>query len=259
MRIIGGRDYYDSAAAYGVDPGIVFVRKPVTLTNGDVKRLSIGEVKRISIMLAKDSEEKWGSSVTDNGKLGSEYLHIRYHPVIFCGKLYTGVSIEFHRINDYQNVTQNFFWSQDKLDAFLEEKGWKLESRTLSYRNNRASLSLFEAFEFTGDALNALLELNVAVACCKSYSARDHLSNWREGRTGWIDENSNWIINGDMLKDVEFQRLFNPVDAFQQLAQWVGGALASYGPEIVEITDDKVKLAKHGMDNWSFRKHKLDK
>ena len=37
---------------------------------------------------------------------------------------------------------------------------------------------------------------------------------------------------------------------------WVGGTLSSLAPKTVEITDDKIKIAKHGMDHTSFRRPK---
>jgi hypothetical protein len=51
----------------------------------------------------------------------------------------------------------------------------------------------------------------------------------------------------------------DPFTLFQELSMFVGGVLPRNPNPMVEITDDKVKVAKHGFDKWSFRKHKDDK
>ncbi len=68
-----------------------------------------------------------------------------------------------------------------------------------------------------------------------------------------VDRQSAWTVNSDTLKDYDFVKVVDPVRAFQELSMWVGGVLPKPGNPMVQITDDKVKLAKHGMDATSFR------
>ena len=53
---------------------------------------------------------------------------------------------------------------------------------------------------------------------------------------------------------MNFQVVMNPFQAFQELSMHIGGVVASSGPKTIEITDPKIKIAKHGFDKHSFRK-----
>jgi len=67
-----------------------------------------------------------------------------------------------------------------------------------------------------------------------------------------------WLVNSSDLNQFGLQARTNAYQIFQNLSMWVGGVLPKNPNPMVEITDDKVKIAKHGMDRWSFRKHKDD-
>ena len=58
---------------------------------------------------------------------------------------------------------------------------------------------------------------------------------------------------GGPLDAVFGQLTQDAVTAFQELDMWMSGALGMPGAPMVEI-DDKYRMAKHGMDKWSFRK-----
>jgi hypothetical protein len=49
----------------------------------------------------------------------------------------------------------------------------------------------------------------------------------------------------------------DPFTLFQELSMFVGN-LPQPGPPMVQITDPDIKIAKHGFDKWSFRRHKDD-
>jgi hypothetical protein len=68
-------------------------------------------------------------------------------------------------------------------------------------------------------------------------------------RAGW-----GWLVNADVLKTVEFQKKVTAWEAMQELSMFVGGVLPKEGAPMVEITDQTVKIAKHGFDKYSFRK-----
>jgi hypothetical protein len=68
---------------------------------------------------------------------------------------------------------------------------------------------------------------------------------------------SVWHVNAPNLKDAQFAKVFDPYMAFQEIALWVGGILSGTENPIVQITDDLVKIEKHGFDKkLSFRKAK---
>jgi hypothetical protein len=70
-----------------------------------------------------------------------------------------------------------------------------------------------------------------------------------------VNGDSKWRINGDDLKDFHFYKVVDPFTLFQEISMWVGGILPGSANPMVQITDDTIKVAKHGFDpKWSFRK-----
>lgn len=260
MRIIGGNDYYDSAAAYGIDPGIVFVRHPFDLTKGDMNRL--GRYSTPSFYLReKVAETNWaGEQAYRMGTIGKKKVGVSVPYLFFCGKVYTGivVQVEEDRFSLNSKVTTYRFWKPEKFEAFLEENNWEVKAESWHFGEYQTTSlgGQFKIHTLEGDAFQCLLEKQITIATLtNNYPNRYN----KQGRVlNNLDDPSDWAANGDTLKELEFQKAIDPVTAFQEIAQWVGGTLASYGPNTVEITDDNVKIAKHGMDKWSFRK-KTDK
>jgi hypothetical protein len=257
MRIIGGKDYYDSAAAYGIDPGIVFVRKEFRLTNGDMDRIGRFIPQTFIIRPDTDEEDSWKTrSQWSQGNLAPGLKVQATLPiVIFCGKVYSGVFVTIiEGTGDHEVKTEHRFWNAEKFDAFLKERGWRTSSSFQYGEHGYSKLEdKFAAFELKGDALQCLLEKKIVCVTFKETSFVFNRLLYRD-RAGWLEQESDYVANSDNLKDWDFQKAFDPVSAFQEISQWVGGTLASYGPDIIEIKDDSIKLAKHGMDKWSFRK-----
>lgn len=255
MRIIGGKDYYDGAAAYGIDPGIVFVRKEFRLTNGEMD--SIGRYVTGNFFLRPISEElTWNNRQKYvSGQMSHDVKIVVHNPIlVFCGKIYSGI---FVTINEgrfpNETKTEHRFWNSEKFDAFLEQQGWQVESQYgyLEKGQNRLD-SIFAVKELTGEPLQALMAKQIVTITPKEKPLlqRDYIYR---GTSGWKDQDSDYVANADTLKDWDFQKAVDPVTAFQEISQWVGGTLASHGPNIIEIQDDVVKAHKAGFDKWSFR------
>ena len=68
----------------------------------------------------------------------------------------------------------------------------------------------------------------------------------------------NSAENGKSLKDYGFPKAIDPYTLFQEISMFVGGVIPRNPNPMVEITDDTVKLAKHGFDKWTFRRHRDD-
>jgi hypothetical protein len=260
MRIIGGKDYYDSASAYGIDPGIVFVRHEIRLTNADMDR--IGRYVASPFFIRPDTDEDQSfkaGSLYRQGFLTPDLRVQLYSPIIiFCGKIYSGIFVTVIEGREPNEVkTEYRFWNEEKFNNFLAERGWRLE--TMTYYGHYGYQKLderFAAINVKGDALKCLLEKRIVCVTYKEPQLALAPLVYRSNR-GIQNEESDWVANSDSLKDWDFQKVFDPVSAFQEIAQWVGGTLASYGPEIVEIKDDLVKAHKAGFDTkTSFRRPK---
>lgn len=257
MRIIGGKDYYDSAAAYGIDPGIIYVRKEMRLTNGDIDQ--IGRYVGAGFFIRPDNSEeltfktkyRWEQGNFEDGLKVQTSSPI----LIFCGKVYSGVFVTVTEGTGLHKVSTEYrFWKADKFDEFLKDRGWRLA--TGEYYSERGYTRLkekFFTFELKDDALKFIMERQIVSVTPKQLSLNLNRPHYRS-LEGWHLQDSDYVANSDNLKDWDFQKAFDPVSAFQEISQWVGGTLSSYGPNIVEITDDKIKLAKHGFDHWTFRK-----
>lgn len=261
MRIIGGKDYYDSAIAYGIDPGVVFVRESRHLTNGQMDK--IGRYSGISLSLThKDdagrmpyygSKRRVSTSMYDSYRqIDGVYYKLIEHTVIFCGKLYQGVEIQEHK--SFTPATVSFFWSLDKLKKWAEARDLVVGTATPYWNRKNDNSDPFRVITVSESSVLALIEYNVSIAI--DTGQRD--SSVSRGRTGWAEADSGWVANMTGLSNIGFQSALDPYTAFQELSMWVGGTLATNGPNTVTITDDKVKIAKHGFDKTSFRKGKQD-
>ena len=60
------------------------------------------------------------------------------------------------------------------------------------------------------------------------------------------------VVYNANLKDVEFYRLFDPFQTYQEISMWLGNQAEPRKP-IPEMSDD-IKAFQHGYDKWSFRK-----
>lgn len=257
MRIIGGKDYYDGAAAYGIDPGIVFVRKEVRLTNADMDRIGRYTSQAWGIRPDTDEELTYKTRYQyDTGNFGTGLKVQATAPIlIFCGRVYSGVFVTVTEGTGVHEVkTEYRFWNAEKFDTFLKDHGWRTSSSLYYGEHGFTKLEeKFASHELKDDALQCVLEKQIVCVTPKQLPLDLNRPYYRS-RAGWLEQPSDYVANTDTLKDWDFQKAFDPVSAFQEISQWVGGALASHGPSIVQIQDDDVKLAKHGMDKWSFRK-----
>ena len=275
MRIIGGHDYYDSGLAYGQDESLVFLR------NGDRRETDarMHEVyhlphARLGARFVDVNERNslWEAPGA-RGRLKDfeikrERVTIRFAfdtaTVVLCGKLYRGLRVKMSEAyGSPRDLGRRWMWNADAVRAFAAENGLELDEGRhrsemqwvgKSTRRQQAEvheLTLGEWFEpvpLAGKAMDALVRERVTIA----FLAPDLYPP--RGDDG---EHLSWRIDQDGLRDIEFAKAVDPYTAFQEISMWKGGVLPSDGPQTVEITDDKVKIAKHGFHHpTSFRRAK---
>lgn len=66
------------------------------------------------------------------------------------------------------------------------------------------------------------------------------------------DENERFVLNRE-LKNLDFQRIMPPYQAYQEIDMWVSGVLPQPDRPMLTVSDE-VKIHKRGFDKWSFRK-----
>src|ERR1043166_791817 len=248
--MVGGKDYYDHGLAYGLDPGIVYVRTGRLVRQDDWRKRG-GPYPTGGAPAAQPAARGGAETKGTNhsglspgvlhgappGKNGGNWKHRLYW-------------------------TSETFWDANSLGRYLAKCGMTLNATTrqgqtpLSRLSNKHSddnrYRPFARYKLTGPALDVVMEDRVAVATLteddiaefedRSYSAARRV------------QDHQWRVDDDTLKDVQFGKVLDPVRAFQELSMWVGGVLPRPGPPMVQITDPKVLLAKAGMDKTSFRK-----
>lgn len=262
MRIIGGKDYYDGAVAYGIDPGVVFVRDSHPISNGNMEKIGTPLSTHVKIIHKKDhiaNKPQWAVSGFGNSyyggsrsKFGNGYYHVEDLPIIFCGKKYSGL-----RIVETIGLKSEefFFWTANKLIKWCDDREFHCDFSLPYWAQDKSNSDPFQAMDVRGDQLQALIDLRLSIVVRRENGFSTRYNG--KDRIEWLGKDSGWFGNCDGLNNLHFQSIVDPYTAFQELSMWVGGTLSSTnGPNTVTITDDKVKIAKHGFDQASFRKPK---
>lgn len=237
MYIIAKRkDYYDGVAGTtGIDKTIVYERLTQEYENADIP------------VLFERQRGYWGLSRSNNPFHEINYHGLKkefrklwdeqaYFIVGFCGKLYIGWKI-YRVINAEEEVSTEYTYDNDHMMELLEEKSW---------RGN-----LVDAIKYVQsyDAMQMFRDLNSPVFVYDSDYGRTHYMRRRNN-----GHKSKFIMN-PLLKDYQFYKIFDAVQAFQEVQMFMGGVLGRGEKDIV-VVEDKYKIAQHGFDKFSFRKDK---
>lgn len=224
------KDFYDGVAGtFGIDKTIVYNRE-----KNEIEFKSTPAIFHDSI----NKSPLWN--------LGSFYLkkehRLKYelygHFIVgFCGKLYIGWKL-YSKNNknyySYNDIITKITYNNNYIKTILEPKSWYgMLDDDIRYVLNYNPIQIFRDF-------------NTPVFICDyDYNRTDFTSYYNR-------RNPKFFIN-PVLKDYKFYRVFNAVQAFQEISMFIGGVLGSKEKEIIEIAD-KYKIAQHGFDKWSFRK-----
>lgn len=243
MRIIGGRDYYDSALAYGHDEHVTYVRGREELAVPEAEALGI-EPAEIAIRLVPAGGTRQEhlyhpahgvfSEVTVRG------VHYQQNAttVIACGTRYQGVRVTRWSADPSRGEV-SYFWNRARLEAWLAENRLGLEPR----RHSADLDAWFQPARLPDDVQAAIIGRRWTIL------VHDPPGSWYGPATVL------WRVDQPVLNEVQFYRVVPPNEMFQEIEMWIGGRLAAAGPPMLEISDE-VRLAKHGMDKTSFRKPK---
>jgi len=271
MRIIGGKDYYDSGMAWGLDETVVFLRNGNSrMTHREVHdamglerrrpTFHFGEASRYSRMMY-DSHRVPNANVEYQGTDG-QYRMSAGH-VVLCGVLRSGILIHRSHANSWPSrpSEDHWIWSEEAFRSFAQKHGLGIVE---GYDDRRADtqfdkttgqihydvelLSLSRWFvpkELTGRPRDTILENRITILAydpeAVTYENRD----------------KPWSIDQAGLGAMGFAKAMDPVTAFQEIAMWRSGVLGSDGPVPVQITNDRIKAEKHGFHHpTSFRRAK---
>ena len=228
MRIISQfKDYYDGVTKQGLDGRITFRR----ISEGLDARGQSGadeSLKAVTSMLPVAGGI--------HGPAGDDFSLTPFM-VGFCGKLYAGLAVE-HRQGE--ETDRACVYSAGQYAAFCERL---TEKRTAAPTGN----------------LNRFVKSTDLGAFLKKYQADTSVSS--ELHAGRIvvalylatRRRTPRIIINPRLEDLEFFRVFDASQAFQEIEMYLGGILAPEEAPTVAIAD-KDRIQQHGFDRWSFRR-----
>jgi hypothetical protein len=252
VRIVGGSDYYDGAAMYGVDTDVVFVRhKDSRLSFRDCP-ISCSRSVWKDLVALRPSDWRTDLPTRHYDPLRNKFQATCRHFVV-AGKLYPCLECVDLRADPPWTVHRDF-----TMEGFVKTlDGFGIQLRTERSRRrqiwrHRGDYALRTpqavlARTLTEAQVQWLIERRVTVM----YPQYDAL---REPRAG--ADRGHWRVDPFDLRTHDFQRVLDPFQAHQEIAQWVSGVLPRNPNPMVSITDDAVKAATHGMDKTSFRRPK---
>ncbi len=266
MRVIGGKDYWDGAAWGMRDDSVVFLRKgDRALSRGDAVGLGLLAAPLVAgaelvsggaIPYGLHGETGYLHQHEKNGE-ASEHrrrgiavqhdgLHHEVWPlrVTVASRQWQGVIAWTSARRSVLGHEQRIFWSEGEIQSWAAGHGFRFVASRRFGMSARKGAPPFRDFfgeippnQPTADAL-AQAGIVTAVDAPRGSS---------------VFRDTPVRIDADELKEFGFYRVLSAPEAYQEIAMWVGGVLPRPGALTVEITDDRVKAAKHGMDKWSFR------
>ena len=269
MRVVGGHDYYDSGLAYGQDTSVVFLR------NGD-RRLTEEEVYsglRLPRIACSGHLKSADSFFANTGRLLPEHAfsdvlfnRVRHHfevaHVVLCGRLYNGLHILSSATGGPpQQVDNRWIWGAESLANFARD-------HDLSLVEGRSGVVQTWAWE---DKVQRLMDEEVQTI--EQWFTPQPLPDLARARI--VDERITvlslnpidsiprdgdrvprpWRVNQPSLAQMQFAKAVDPYTAYQEISMWIAGVLPQLEPDAVQVTDNKVKIHKHGFDpTTSFRR-----
>lgn len=246
MRIIGKfHDYYDGVQSYNQDGNTVhWVRKTevIKLTNQEIKSKILG-TKETPLMSPLFDGSVFSSDEIETKK--TEYA-FSSSAIAFCGKVYPYIKVETTKKSAFikpEPDVVKFFYDVKEYFKFLDEKS--LAEDTPKYRRiyyssinflDKKDIEIFFDCQPFKNHTEIFFEYNTPI-----YTVA------KEGKLGieGIEINS-------CLKDIQFYKVFDPFQTFQEIEMFLTGVLPNN--KKISVLSDKDKIQKHGYDKWSFRK-----
>lgn len=161
--------------------------------------------------------------------------------ILVAGVLYTGMRVIVPMsINPYTPERLYFAWSNDAIKRILKED-------VHVYSDSRYWSNNTEEYFKNVPVHSSVVELCQDKRITIAYVAQKQMIE------GW---DNKIILDGVHLGRMGFATCVDPTTCFQNIYSWVSGVLSDNSNRMVQITDEKIMLKKHGMDHTSFRKPK---
>ena len=222
MRIISQfRDYYDVVQKEGQDQTLIYIR--------DKKEV---EPRSYPFVNWYNFKSYWQF----------EDLHTKAYTIGFCGKVYS--AIEFSDFK-FENV---------KICFTLEEANKYLDDNLKSKKPKVRQRIYAEFKRFFEDAKKQLENSNSFKHLFEDNRSPVFIATI-DGSTKWsVWKRKPKIVYNASLKELEFFRVVDPYQAFQEINMWMSNQ--AMPEKVIPEMPDSIKVFSKGFDKFSFRKDK---
>ena len=208
------RDYYDNALMYGHDDSVRYIRK--------------------TDIVEHNNEKKWFSIYPEMKDYG--YTQTPFY-LGFCGKIYSGLRLQY----GYKQFDRTFYDG-----VSLKEYISKIKSPWL----RKVELDNFNRVFYSWRNQRRMSGMDI---CQEFFGVRDETELFFELGTPVFMVTRKELITNPDLSRLEFYRIFQAPQAFQEIDMYLSGVLGSAHPPMVEISDLSMR-DKKGFNEWSFKK-----
>lgn len=237
MRIFSKfHDYYDKVLMHGIDPTIVYSRKTESYKWEVIEQ----QIKKYVPFILEKFDELYLTPHWADSDIKIENIIA----ILFCGKVYLCIELVTGQ-KSYTDVT-DFFFNANSIEKLYQKKKVKIpeEKKGIRYRGSLTNKSLKRFFNFypteiRKDVVDLHFELDSPIILIK-----------KEQYQGFGAE---LVTINPCLKDLKFYKCVDAFTAFQELSMFISGVMGGKVPKMVEISDQD-RIAKHGFNQWSFRK-----
>ena len=244
MRIISKhKDYYDSAAGYGVDTTIVYDRTSKMLPSQSTLEDEQDDVRQHRDIVA--------ACETITNKDHFQHLFPSYHPhnyaiyVGVAGKIYVGLNLHVKTGDPKKEIFQRGLWG-DSFDDLIVWHPYHLTAKQLAeptgsrWMTNGAKTAAEWFANNEGKRVVENLDLFT------KYNMVSFVARRPQGSQGYIVE-----LN-PQLQQFGFQKMLDSFTTFQEISMFVTGVLAQKD-QMSNTATDKELLYARGHDDMSFK------
>lgn len=228
------KDYYDGVAGTtGIDKTIIYNRQFIELEEKDFPK----DFHRSSYSFKRVPSFHNLSYTIIKKEFYDVCEHASPFVIGFCGKLYIGWKL-------YSNGKDLPYGGKELI--------------TVITYNDEYMKKIVQGNSYSGRFVDNLSYVSTynPIHLFREFNTPVFVYDGDYGRTDDVDRywrnHPKFFIN-PLLKNYEFYKIFDAVQAFQEIQMFLGGVLGNKEKEIVNVAD-KYKIAQHGFDKWSFRK-----
>lgn len=258
MRIVSDfHDYYDIGMSEGQDQSLIYNRHPIV------------EEREFSPFSSIYSGQRTYS-------LSGSSLYVRSYTIGFCGKMYKALelnTVENGSRNDKEGrSTRKLAFNLRDVDSYVRlhypkhytdylEKNWRASNNWSREQRQHSFDSFFNGYHlrkrWEKTAPPSESELFKNEQWCRSWFDKHRSPIFVAELSTVTNQCGCRITYNAQLKPLEFFRVFDPYQAYQEVAMWLSNQAVPLKP-IPEMTDE-IKIQSKGFDKFSFRKAKTKK